>query len=289
MQAEKKRLIFRAKAGAGVPQKASRLLADGTGLPKLRIKEAMSKGAVWIARQGHHQTRLRRASAAVRAGDEVLIYYDSDLLGRIPPRAACRHDAGRYSVWFKPAGLMAQGNRFGDHCSLLRQVEISFRPGRQAYLVHRLDRESSGLMIIAHDREAAAVFSGMFAGRRIVKRYRVEVLGRIGAERSTGRINQPLDGRASVTDYTVMKYDPAAGTSLLNVVTQTGRRHQIRRHFATLGFPVMGDPIYGQRNRNRSGLQLTACGLEFTCPFSGRRAIFEIDLGPDSGCNGRRC
>jgi tRNA pseudouridine32 synthase / 23S rRNA pseudouridine746 synthase len=276
MHTQEKRFVFRTAAGRGQPPKACQLLADGSGLPRMRVKEAMLKGAVWLVRKGSHQTRLRRASAVLRAGDEVVIYYDAHLLARIPPRAECRHDAGRYSIWFKPAGLLAQGSRFGDHCSLLRQVEVCFRPGRRAYLVHRLDREASGLMIIAHDHQAAVVFSEMFAGRRIVKRYRIEVLGRVGAERFSGRIDQPLDARQAVTDYTVVSYDPAAGTSLLNVEMQTGRRHQIRRHFALLGFPVMGDPLYGTGNKNSAGLKLTACGLEFACPFTGRAMVFEL-------------
>jgi tRNA pseudouridine32 synthase/23S rRNA pseudouridine746 synthase len=64
---------------------------------------------------------------------------------------------------------------------------------------------------------------------------------------------------------------------------RTGRRHQIRRHFAMAGFPVVGDPIYSKGNKNRSGLKLAACGLEFTCPFTGSPMVFRLDPAQPEG------
>jgi tRNA pseudouridine32 synthase/23S rRNA pseudouridine746 synthase len=175
---------------------------------------------------------------------------------------------------------MSQGTRFGDHCSLLREAEIFLRPRRGAFLVHRLDREASGLVVIAHDHAAAAAFSRIFAERRVVKRYRVEIRGRIGAESDSGRIDLPLDGKPAVTEYAVVSHDAAADVSVVEVVLQTGRKHQIRRHFALAGFPVMGDPLYGEHNRNTTGLKLTATGLEFTCPFTGQSLKFLLPGDP---------
>jgi tRNA pseudouridine32 synthase/23S rRNA pseudouridine746 synthase len=224
--------------------------------------------------------RLRRAKAVLQPGEELALYYDDELLGRDPPAAECRYDLDRYSVWFKPAGLMTQGTRYGDHCSLLRQAEVILRPVRQAFMVHRLDREASGLVIIAHDRKAAGALSRLFAERRIVKRYRAEVRGRLGPQGSSGRIDLPLDGRPATTDYRVVTYDSATDTSVVDVEMSTGRKHQIRRHFAMTGFPVMGDPSYGKNNKNTEGLKLTAWGLEFTCPFTGRSMVFRLERMP---------
>ncbi|MGE5258979.1 MAG: RluA family pseudouridine synthase, partial [Hyphomicrobiales bacterium] len=263
----------------GERREACGLLAEAAGLPKLRIKDAMQKGAVWRVRRGHAQ-RLRRAKAVLQPGEELALYYDDDLLGRDPPAAECRHDLGRYSVWFKPVGLMTQGTRYGDHCSLLRQAEIFLRPERLAFMVHRLDREASGLVIIAHDRDAAGALSRLFAERRIIKCYRAELLGRVGPQGSSGRIDMPLDGRTAVTDYRVVSYDPTAGTSVVDIEMSTGRKHQIRQHFAMTGFPVMGDPSYGKNNKNTEGLKLAAWGLEFTCPFTGRSMVFRLERMP---------
>lgn len=274
------RISFQTTAARGEHRTVCAILAEGAGLPKLRVKQAMQKGAVWLARAGSGERRLRRAQSVPQPGDLLAIHYDSELLARVPPVAECRHDAVRFSVWFKPAGLMTQGNRFGDHCSLLRQAEVMLRPLRQALLVHRLDREAAGLVLIAHDRSAAAAFSRMFAERTVVKRYRVEVRGRVGPESSVGRIDRPLDGRAAATGYTVARYDPTTDTSRVEVVMRTGRRHQVRRHLALAGFPVMGDPRYGENNRNTEGLKLTAWSLEFTCPFSGRPMVFQLEPTP---------
>jgi tRNA pseudouridine32 synthase/23S rRNA pseudouridine746 synthase len=255
---------------------AAAILAEATGLSKLRIKGAMQKGAVWLKRTGRGERRLRRAQTVPRPADVLSIHYDEELLARVPPTAECRHDAGRFSIWFKPAGLMTQGNRFGDHCSLLRQAEVFLRPERHAFLVHRLDREASGLVIIAHDRAAAGSLSRSFADRRVVKRYRIEVRGQVGPESAEGRIDLSLEGKKAVSEYTVLKYDAKRDVSSLNVVTRTGRRHQIRRHFELIGFPVMGDPSYGANNRDAGGLKLTAWGLEFTSPFTGEKMKFQM-------------
>ena len=228
----------------------------------------MLKGAVWISRRGGKRRRLRRASAALQAGDVLEFYYDADLLRSVPPAAQCVDDQRRYSVWFKPAGLMAQGTEYGDHCALLRQVEYHFHPRRPVFLVHRLDREAAGLMLVAHDRQAAARLSALFRDNRIAKRYRVRVRGEL--QQREGEINLPLDGKAASSRYTLLEYDPATDVSTLEVSIATGRLHQIRRHFAMIGHGVMGDPRYGSGNKNRDGMQLAAMGLRFRCPFSGR-------------------
>ncbi len=251
-----------------IAQTCSDYLAEHAGLSKVKIKDAMTKGAVWLARRGGKRRRLRRAASELRCGDIVEFYYDEALLRIDPPAARCIDDQRRYSVWFKPAGLMSQGSEYGDHCSVLRQVENHFNPRRQAYLVHRLDREAAGLMLIAHDGRAAARLSQLFREHRIIKRYQVTVRGEVTPPQ--GEIDLALDGKPALTRYKVSAYDHAADIARLEVEIATGRRHQIRRHFAMIGHGVMGDPRYGTGNKNREGLQLEAVGLRFQCPFSGR-------------------
>jgi tRNA pseudouridine32 synthase/23S rRNA pseudouridine746 synthase len=271
------RVHVHVRVDPGESRTACAMLAQAAGLSKLRVKDAMQKGAVWCKRAGAGEQRLRRAQTIPAAGSTLALYYDAERLARVAPLADCVHDRTRFSIWFKPAGLMAQGNRFGDHCSLLRQAEVFLRPRRGAFLVHRLDREAAGLTMIAHDRASAGALSRLFAERRVVKRYRVEVRGRIDPDR--GRIDRPLDGKPAVTEYTRLSHDPGADISVVDVVMHTGRKHQIRRHFAQAGFPVMGDPAYGRNNRNATGLKLTAYGLEFNCPFTGQPLKFELPAG----------
>jgi tRNA pseudouridine32 synthase/23S rRNA pseudouridine746 synthase len=257
------------------PATACEFLANHTGLSKSRIKDAMTKGAVWLKKTKGKQHRIRRATAAVRAGDILSINYDAGLLGLAPLRPDLISDQHRYSVWHKPAGLMTQGTKFGDHCSLLRQAELFFKSRREVFPVHRLDREAAGIVLLAHDKKAAGMLSGLFVSRQIIKRYHARVLGNLATKGPRGKIDQTLEGKSAVTEFAVTGYDPAANVSSVDVIIHTGRKHQIRRHFEAIGFPVIGDPRYGQGNKNKSGLKLMATSLEFHCPFTDKGLIFK--------------
>ena len=109
------------------------MLAQRSGLSKSQIKDAMNKGAVRLRQNGRWR-RLRRASSKLSPGDRLELYYDAALLARAPAKAACLMDeAGHYSVWDKPAGLLAAGTLWGDHCSLLRLAELYFQPRRPVF------------------------------------------------------------------------------------------------------------------------------------------------------------
>lgn len=256
------------------------VLAQKTGLSKGRIKRAMACGAVWHHNPKSRRRRVRRATKAVRSGDGIAIYYDDSILKLKPPIGKCIRDEQRYSIWFKPAGLMTQGSLFGDHCALTRQVESHFKPQRQAYVVHRLDRETAGLVIMAHDQKAAAHFTDLFKKRIIKKQYQAIVKGKLCPHNGNGFIDTPLDGRSAVTRYRLLEYNAPGDQSRLQVEIVTGRRHQIRRHFDAIGHPVVGDPIYGRGNKNERGLQLTAYRLTFTCPFGHN--VIDVEIDPET-------
>jgi tRNA pseudouridine32 synthase/23S rRNA pseudouridine746 synthase len=247
-------------------------LADETGLPKGRIKDAMNKGAVQL-RRGKQLKRVRRAETAIQAGDQIAFHYDANLLALKPPIPSCLEDRMGYSIWFKPAGVMSQGNDFGDHVSMLRIAEKLLGNKREVFLVHRLDRETRGLIIIAHNKKMAAMFSELFQKGDISKGYRAIVLG--NAPESVA-IDTPLDDRDAVTHVTNLSYDEERNTSEVDVDLETGRTHQIRRHLESIGHPIMGDPKYGKENKNRDGLQLIAYRLRFQCPI--RRDQVDICL-----------
>lgn len=251
------------------------LLATSAGLAKSRMKDAMCKGAVWLTGKRGGRKRLRKATFQPVSGDILELYYDARLLSMKPPAAQCLHDAGQYSVWLKPAGLLAQGTDYGDHCSLLRQVEVHYRMKRPVLPVHRLDREAAGLMILAHGKAAAGKLSRLLQDNAIDKQYRVTVVGRLSEE--SGVIELPLDNKAATTRYTIIAYDPTTDTSVVEVTLKTGRLHQIRRHFAMLGHPVLGDPRYGSGNKNSTGMELVAHRLAFRCPLTRKEVRISLD------------
>jgi tRNA pseudouridine32 synthase/23S rRNA pseudouridine746 synthase len=271
---EETRLVYKKIVNQGDSRTACELLAQETGLPRMRIKDAMSKGVVWVMSRGKGRKRLRRATAGLKPGDVIELFYDPGLLSREPPQACCVDDRKDYSIWNKPAGLLTQGTDYGDHCSLLRQAETAFTPRREAYPVHRLDREAEGLVLMAHTRHAARDLSRLFHGREIEKRYRAEVLGQM--EPAEGVIDLPLDGRPAVTKYSLLSFDQGSNTSRLLVEILTGRLHQIRRHLAGIGHPVMGDPRYGKGNKDGKSMRLTATELKFTCPLTGEKIDIRI-------------
>ena len=205
----------------------------------------------------------------------MILNYDADLLARVPPDASRLWHCRDYSLWYKPPGLLAQGNEYGDHASLLRQAELADPLRKPMYLIHRLDREARGLMLLAHNQTAARQLSQMFQRQQVSKLYEVKVLGKPVV--AQGEINQMLDGKTAKTRYVLQTHDAASNTSVLHVEIDTGRTHQIRRHLEGLGHPVMGDPRYGLGNKTAEGLQLTALRLAFTCPLTNTPR--EFDLG----------
>ena len=261
------RIQFERSVGEDAPRLLIDFLHQHTGLSKQQLKDAAVKGAVLLRRAGNTR-RVRRAKTELRSGDRIELHYDRELLALRPPVARCLADLGGYSLWYKPAGLLAQGNEFGDHCALTRQAEQAWQPARLVWLVHRLDREASGVMLLAHSRRVAAKLSRQFQEHLVQKTYRVQVQGDIGTALGLqGAIERPLDGKPAHTEYRVEKWNADTQRATLQVRIHTGRLHQIRRHLAEVGFPVVGDPRYGAHNKDAGGLRLAAVALAFHCPL----------------------
>lgn len=248
-------------------QAAADALAAHTGLSKGRIKDAMNKGACWWVYK-KKQLRLRRASKQLQPGTHVTLYYDDKVLALKPLPAEIIQDGKRYSIWYKPHGMLAQGSQWGDHCSLLRWVEQ--KTGRDCFLVHRLDADAAGLMVIAHDPKAAAELSKLFQGRSIRKVYQAWVTGELDAEDQL--IDEPVDGKTAISHVTTL--DQADLQTLVSVTIETGRKHQIRRHLAGIGHPIVGDKLYGQPASQP--LQLVAVELAFRCPLQHQPVLVRL-------------
>jgi tRNA pseudouridine32 synthase/23S rRNA pseudouridine746 synthase len=232
----------------------------------------MQLGAVWLTR-GQYTQRLRRASKPLLVGDEVHLYYDEKVLKQTPAPAQLIADEGQYSVWFKPFGMLSQGSKWGDHCSIARWVEQQLQPQRPAFIVHRLDRAASGLILIAHGKGSATQLAELFQQRAVEKRYRLLVAGKFPSKPSPYLIEKALDERAAISRVSRLQYAPETKQSLLEVSIETGRKHQIRRHLSAMGFPVVGDRLYGSQEQIQD-LQLSACYLEFVCPLTGKKKKF---------------
>jgi 23S rRNA pseudouridine1911/1915/1917 synthase len=196
----------------------------------------------------------------------------------------------------KPAGVVvhpARGHRSGTLAQALERLGAAGgEPGR-AGLVHRLDRDTSGLLVVARSEEVHAALKAQLKARGILREYLALVEGRPGAR--TGKIEAPLgrdrrvrtristdtaDGRAAVTHFTTEQ--ALEGYTLLRVRLETGRTHQIRAHLKAIEHPVVGDPEYGRAGL--LGLErqfLHAEHLAFEHPVTGAAVDVRSPLPDD--------
>ena len=181
----------------------------------------------------------------------------------------------------KPSGLLSQPGLAPElKASLITAVQSEWPEAR---LVHRLDRDTSGLIVVARSALVHRALSQAFAERRVEKRYVADVSGVPDGEE--GWIDHPIAKRQHRPP--LYGVDPAgkpcrthwrlsaqhSSCSRLALQPLTGRSHQLRVHLQALGHPILGDPLYGERSAAR--LHLHACGLEFSHPSDGRWMHFD--------------
>ena len=285
----------------------------------------------WLARRlpAHSRSRLQalideghvlldeartRPSARLRAGQSVRVEVPPPVPAEPQPEdipIAVVYEDPHLLVVNKPAGIVVHpgaGTSRGTLVNaLLRHVrDLSgvggvLRPG----IVHRLDRGTSGLLVVAKDDETHRSLVRQFAGRTVEKEYLALVLG--NPARDSGEIDAPIGrdpvhrkkmsvraprGREARTSWRVVeRFD---GAALLRVRIHTGRTHQVRVHLASIGHPVAGDAVYGgkrtlssRRGAAREAFALLdrpalhAARLAFTHPATGERLTFEAPLPDD--------
>jgi len=251
-------------------------LSEYTDLSKQKIKQALQNGAVWLETD-KGVSRVRRAKKIIKINQIVHIYYDALIQSSRPVAAELVADEGEYSVWNKPCGMYSQGSKWGDHCSIYRWSEQNLLPQRPAFLVHRLDRAANGLIVLAHTKTIAAKLSAMFESRQIYKKYRAVVEGLMTEIEIPYEINSELDGKSAISEIVELSFDKLSNTTGVYIVIKTGRKHQIRRHLSGMGFPIVGDRLYGASNTG-TDLQLSSVNIRFECPVTHNAKNYQLAL-----------
>jgi tRNA pseudouridine32 synthase/23S rRNA pseudouridine746 synthase len=248
-------------------------LEKHTKLSKSNLKKVLNNGGVWFRKlASSKRVKIRRATAPLLPESHVEFFFDPRYLNLEIPEAREVSAHKEWGLWYKPPGLLSQGTDFGDHMSILRQVE---KAKGKAFLIHRLDREAHGLMLFAYTHHAAGAFSQLWQKSLVKKFYKVEVAGDIKKKfPEGGDIHFKLDGKDAHTSFTIT--EQKEHSAILLVQIHTGRLHQIRRHFEELGYPVLGDPKYGVGNKNNEGIRLMAYKLNFIDPLSKKEINFEL-------------
>lgn len=242
-------------------------------LSKSQLKQIMQKGAVWLTDNGKTK-RLRRAKTQLTIGQELHLYYNDTALNEDFEHPLLIEDCGDYSVWFKPSGMMSQGSKWGDHSTIARFAELNLTPQRPAFLVHRLDRATQGIILVAHSKRGVRALTALFEQRNIVKKYQAVVEGRFINEQV---YKKDIDGRSAFTKVSLLVYCEEQDYSLVDVEIGSGRKHQIRRHLSDADYAIVGDRLYGKVPDNADyNLQLCAYYLRFNCPLTGKEQQFEV-------------
>jgi len=282
-------------------------LAHVSGLSRARVQRLIEEGHVLVG--GHPQKARHRVSP----GERILL--------RIPPATPLRltpeaipldilHEDGDLIVLNKPPGMVVHpgaGRSTGTlvhallaHCGRLPGIGGVERPG----IVHRLDRDTSGVLVVAKTETAHHSLSRQFKARVVQKQYLALVHGEV--RQDSGRIEAPIGrrehdrkrmgirergGREARTVYSVLRRFP--GMTLLALDLETGRTHQIRVHLAHIGHPVLGDQVYGGRRERRLAASdapraerqmLHAWRLRFQHPTTGTWAEFVAPIPEDFLC-----
>jgi 23S rRNA pseudouridine1911/1915/1917 synthase len=296
--------LLRVPDDAGA-QRVDRFLADVTGLSRSHVQKLIVAGL--LTADG---VPLKSNTVVGPGTDLRLVVPEAEPLDLAPaPEIQLRivHEDADLLIVDKPAGLVVHpspGHAGGTlvNALLARGDAAGFggiagvlRPG----IVHRLDRDTSGLLMVAKNDAAQHSLMAQLKARRVKKTYLALVLGEVAA--ALGRIEAPIgrdpkhrtkmavvtDGRASTTGYRVRERFP--GWTLLELDLVTGRTHQIRVHLEAIGHPVAGDPVYGTGTSRRGPdvpgglgrLFLHAWRLELTSPSSGELIRAEAPLPPE--------
>ncbi len=243
-------------------------------LSKATLKQAISKGALWLTpiKNTKQTQRLRRVKKQLSVGDKLHFYYNSEVLATKAPQAQLIQDLVDYSVWYKPYGMLSQGSKWSDHCTIARFAQQHLPNDRPAFIVHRLDRAATGLILIAHSKKAARALSTMFERRQLEKHYHIIVHGNHKTRPQPEVIASDVDGKSARSTFSCLAYNAQRDRSLIKVKIDSGRKHQIRIHAASIGMPVVGDRLHGIANNNEENdLQLCAVNLKFICPLATLR------------------
>ena len=280
-------------------QKAFLYLMKELDYSQKEAQRLIAKGRLFVG-----DTPMTRASGEIE-GEFEFIYFEPITKGLIPNTV---HE--QFVVFDKPSGVLIHPQNRNTPYSLIDELKYQF--GRDANIAHRIDQETSGLVLCARNKESERDIKMMFQERDMKKKYLAMVHGEFKNELV---VQAPLlrredesaivrmvvkvhdEGKASKTTFKPIKYFPTYNMTLVECYPHTGRQHQIRVHLFHVKHPIVGDPIYGQSEENivkfldkeltpanritlsgATRLLLHACELEFELYNNKYNIVSKVDF-----------
>jgi 23S rRNA pseudouridine1911/1915/1917 synthase len=275
-------------------------LADNRSITRHAARTLIDAGLVTVdGRAGRPGQRVRDASAVVVSpGADISPEFDgSATRPQTPVDLSVVYEDAALAVIDKPSGMVvhpAPGHPTGTLADGLKQrgTTWSLLGGTErAGIVHRLDRDTSGLLVVAKTEAAHRNLARQLSDRSLGRSYWALVHG--GFREETGTIDAPIarhprdrrrmaiveGGREAVTDFRVV--ERLAGATVLELSLRTGRTHQIRVHLASIGHPIIGDAVYGRPDPGLGRPALHAMRLRLVHPTDGSERSFESPVPPE--------
>jgi len=239
------------------------------GIPtKSALKKAIKKGLILV--DGKIST-----TATFIKGKEVITYYkpeENKTKKKLVLDLEVLYEDDYLAIINKPAGILVSGNTFKTIDNALEQnlAKSNRADATKPRPVHRLDYPTTGVLLIGKTTKSIIALNKLFENKEISKTYFAITIGEMKKE---GLIDSPLDGKKAISHFKVLASVTSKRFGYLNLVQlnpKTGRKHQLRKHLASIGNPILGDKDYGILGEvlKGKGLYLHAYSLKFTHPFT---------------------
>jgi 23S rRNA pseudouridine1911/1915/1917 synthase len=241
------------------------------------VKKAIKRGDVLINGQ------VGKTWDFITGGEKLELFDQQDIKPTVKLRVEVCYEDDYLAIVNKPAGIVVSGNKlttlensFPNVLMLSNQKDALSRPEP----IHRLDFLTSGALLVGKTRKAVVELNNLFSDRMIKKRYMAITIGDLEGE---GKVEMDVDSKSSLSEYKVLQYISSERFNKLNLTLlhpYTGRRHQLRKHMAYLGCPILGDVMYGKDDLilKGKGLYLHSYSLQFTHPFTGCECAVNVSL-----------
>ena len=241
------------------------------------IKKAINKGLVLI------NNRVAKYDTKIQNGDVITLTAPKHVAKVYRSSLTVHYEDEYIAIIEKPAGWLTSGNQFKTTHNAL-PFNLSLSKEKDALTtplpVHRLDLATHGLLLVAKTQQSVQNLGKAFEQRTIQKKYIALVHGYLNC---SGELNFPIDGKAALTRFKTLQTiqnNNKEHLSLLALFPTTGRKHQLRVHLSSIGFPIVGDTKYAKNNQyvKKKGLFLSAVGLNFDHPITEEKINLEINL-----------